>query len=270
MHMLHEYATPPLVVKYGGNAMPRDGLDPLLSEAAERHAAGQPIVIVHGGGPEIDRALAERGVAPRRVDGLRVTDAQTLAVTEAVLCATLNKRLVRTCRALGATAVGISGQDGGLLVARRMRTEAGADLGYVGEIVRTDPHLLRALLSAGFLPIVSPLAIAHGGEHAYNVNADSAAGAIAAALRARALIVVTNVARVLRDPDDPASGVDAFSAVEAERFARSDACRDSMKPKVRAAVAAVAGGAEAAYLCAAGPNAIAGALRGDATIVRAR
>lgn len=266
--MLHEYASPsPVVVKYGGNAMPAYGADPLLAEVVARHAGGEALVLVHGGGPDIDRALAERGIDCPRIDGLRVTGAAALAVTEAVLCATINKRLVRACRRLDAAAVGISGQDGGLLVARRALAAAGEDLGYVGTIARVDPQLLQTLLAAGFLPIVSPLAVCENGAHAYNVNADSAAGAIAGALRARAFVIVTNVARVLRDPDDASSGIDALSVGEAERFAESAACRDSMKPKLQAAAAAVAGGAQTAYLCAAGPNAIAGALRGNATII---
>lgn len=267
--MTHEYASPEvLVLKYGGNAMPSDGADPLLAEAVARHRSGEPLVLVHGGGPEIDRALRERNIPARRIDGLRVTDHATLAVTEAVLSATVNKRLVRACRALGAAAVGISGQDGGLLVARRATGAGGEDLGYVGTIVRVDPSLLWTLLRAGFLPIVSPLGLSEDGLQAYNVNADSAAGAIAAALHAYALVIVTNVARLLRDPDDPSSGIDALSIREAERFVRSAACRGSMKPKLHAASAAVAGGAGAAYLCASGPNAIAGALLGNATVVQ--
>ena len=281
MHMTHYYARAgqaPLVVKYGGNALAGDGApDPVLEEIADLHLAGEPVVLVHGGGPEIDRALDERGVASQRVDGLRVTDATTLAVTEAVLCATLNKRLVRALGALGVRAAGISGQDGALLVADRARSVRGADLGYVGTVARTDPHLVRTLLAAGFVPVVAPLALARDCAHAYNVNADLAAAAVAAALRARAFVIVTNVPRVLRDPDDPASGIDSLALDEARRFAQSDACRSSMKPKLEAAISAVAGnaagtvdrtqGAAAAYICAARPHAIAKAFAGEATRV---
>ena len=151
MHMTHDYATT-LVVKYGGNAMagPAGGPDPLLAEVAARWNGGQAVVLVHGGGPEIDAALAQRGVASERIDGQRVTDATTLEVTEAVLCGSLNKRLVRACTMLGLPAVGISGEDGGTLVARRAKGINGEDLGYVGEIACVEPKLIQTLLAQDF------------------------------------------------------------------------------------------------------------------------
>jgi acetylglutamate kinase len=260
-----------LVVKYGGAALDGAGAaDPLLAEIAALHERGEQIVLVHGGGPEIDRALERHGIATERIDGQRVTDAATLEVVEAVLCATLNKRLVRAALALGIHAVGMSGQDGPTLIARRLQSAGGSDLGFVGEIVECTPHVVRALLDAGCIPVIAPLAVSQDGKQAYNVNADLAAAAIAAALRARAFVVVTNVARVLRDPDDPASGIDRFTPDEARAFAVSDACRSSMKPKLDAAADAVAGGAIAAYICAARPETIASALAGDATVIGSR
>ena len=195
-----------------------------------------------------------------------MTGEATLQVTEAVLCGNVNKRIVRACQALGVNAAGISGQDGRTLVAQRATGEGGADLGYVGEIVAADPALVEALLKNGFLPVIAPLAIAPDGAHAYNVNADLAAAAVAAALRAQAFVLVTNVSRVLRDPDDPNSGVDRFTPGEALRFAESSACRSSMKPKLRAAAFAARDGA-VSYVCAAKPGAIAAALRRDATVI---
>jgi acetylglutamate kinase len=266
--MSHDYASP-LVVKYGGNAMGRPGeADPTLAEIAQLWSEGMPVAIVHGGGPEIDRALAERGIPTERIDGLRVTSPQTLDVTEAVLCATLNKRIVRACAALGLPAVGISGQDGALLVAEREAAHNGADLGYVGTIVACNPRVVETLLAARFLPVVAPLAVARDGAHAFNVNADSAAAALAAALRAFAFVAITNVPRIFRDPDDPASGIDALTLEEARIFAQGDACRSSMKPKLLAAVQAVAEGAAASYICDAKPGAIRAALGGNATVVR--
>jgi acetylglutamate kinase len=275
--MPHDYARPPTpalkatVVKYGGNAMAGsvDG-DPLLAEIAALWQAGARVVLVHGGGPEIDAALAARGVPTTRVDGLRVTDAVTLEITEAVLCGTINKRIVRALLALGIPAAGISGADGRTLIARRARSVNGGDLGYVGyvgDVAVVEPQLIHALLGAGFLPVVAPVAIAQNAEHAYNVNADLAAGAIAAALAAEAFVIVTNVARVLRDVDDPNSGIARFTPEEALDFSTTAACRSSMKPKLAAAAFAVRDGAAAAYICAAGTNAIARARAGDATIV---
>ena len=268
MHMTHEYAT--LVFKYGGNAMAwaASGVaDPLLAEVATLWQAGEAIVLVHGGGPEIDAALARRGIATARIAGQRVTDEATLEVTEAVLCGSINKRIVRELLALGVRAAGVSGQDAGTLIAQRALGENGEDLGFVGEIVAVDTRLIQTLLSAGYLPVIAPLALARGADHAYNVNADLAAGAIAAALRARAFVLVTNVPRVLRDLDDPASGIERLTPDEAASFARSNACRSSMKPKLLAAANAARDGAAASYICSAKPNAIASALRGDATIV---
>lgn len=273
MHMPHEYASlsdglgMTLVIKYGGNAMSGPGrYDPLLAEVAARWRAGDAVVLVHGGGPEIDNALARRGMTTMRIAGQRVTDEETLGVTEAVLCGSLNKRIVRACLSLGLPAAGVSGQDGGTLVARRALGPDGEDLGLVGEIVSVDALLLRTLLDAGFLPVVAPLALAQDASHAYNVNADLAAGAIAAALQADAFLLVTNVPRVLSDVDDPMSGIDRFTASEALQFAQSDACRSSMKPKLLAAASAARNGA-AAYICPATASPISSALAGNCTIV---
>lgn len=256
----------PWVVKYGGSALAAGG-DEVLAEIAALHRDGQGVVLVHGGGPEIDAALRQRGIVTERVGGHRVTDAATLETVEAVLCGTINKRLVRALLALGASAVGMSGQDGATLIAERMRGEGGADLGYVGQIVDCDATLVRGLLDARSLPVVAPLAISRDGTHAYNVNADLAAAAIASALKASAFVLVTNVPRVLRNPDDPSSGIDRMTLAQARDFAASEACRSSMKPKVLAAVSALEGGVARAYICSASPSTIASALAGDATVV---
>jgi acetylglutamate kinase len=266
MHMEHNYASP-IVVKYGGNALV-EGRDPLLESVAALHNKGSAVVLVHGGGPEIDRWLAERNVPTRRVDGLRVTDEETLEVTEAVLCATINKRLVRACAALGAKAVGISGEDGATLVAQRAHGSNGEDLGYVGEVTSSDPTLINLLLAANYLPIVAPLAIASDNAHAFNINADLAAAALAGALRSQAFVMITNVTRVRRDPSDPASGIDRMTLDEARAFIETPACEGGMLPKMQAAIAAVEVGARASYICE--PRPIADILAGNATIIEAR
>ncbi len=285
----------PLVVKYGGAALAlachgergssachperrREApeskdegppSDPVLAEIAELWRAGTQIVLVHGGGPEIDRALEARGIATERIAGQRVTDAATLEVAEAVLCGTINKRLVRAFLALGIPAAGISGEDASLLVADRLHS-SGASLGFVGDVIACNPQLLEALLRSRILPVVAPLAVARDALHAYNVNADLAAAAIASGVKAEAFVLVTNVARVLRDPDDPASGIDRMTPEEARAFAATDACRSSMKPKVIAAANAAQAGVEAAYISGAGPGAIAAARGGDATVISER
>jgi acetylglutamate kinase len=272
--MTHNYATP-IVIKYGGNAfvIPSvgseatvvEGPDLVLADAVKLHLSGTPVVLLHGGGPEIDRWLADRSVATHRVDGLRVTDEASLEVTEAVLCATINKRLVRACAMLGAKAVGISGEDGATLVATRATGSHGEDLGYVGDVTSSDPSLINLLLAANYLPIVAPLAVAEDSTHAYNVNADFAAAALAGALHAHAFVMITNVSRVRRDPNDPASGIDRLSLDEARAFVETPACEGGMQPKMQAAIAAVEAGAQASYICA--PQRIAGILAGNATII---
>jgi acetylglutamate kinase len=239
----------------------------LLSEIADLRAAGHAVILVHGGGPEIDEALSARGLVTERVDGLRVTDERALEVAEAVLCATANKRLVRACLKHGIKAFGLSGQDGGLITVRRKLSPTGQNLGFVGEVVAVDPTPLLTLLAAGYLPIVSPIAVDEGARHAYNVNADTVAGAIAAAVKADAYIALTNVDRVLSDPSDPASAIDRLTVNDARRFAASDACASGMKPKMLAAIDAVCGGALRAYICGVKPRAIANALAGNATVI---
>lgn len=251
MQNMNKHASP-LVVKYGGNALAGAyAADPALLQIAALHRSGQGVVLVHGGGPEIDSWLARLDVPTRRIDGLRVTDAQTLDVTEAALCATVNKRLVRACTALGIRCAGVSGEDAALLTARKQQHPSG-DLGFVGAISECDPSLLHTLLDAGYLPIVAPLAISHDHQHALNVNADTAAAAIAGALHASSTVFLTNVAQVRRHPHDPASGIASMTLCEASRFRDSDACTGGMRPKLEAAIAAVEYGSDSAVIAHAG------------------
>lgn len=256
-----------IVLKYGGNAMGRQADESLLDEIGALRSAGHQLVLVHGGGPEIDQALARQGIETERIDGLRVTGADALEVAEAVLCATANKRLVRACLQRGIPAVGLSGQDGGILRARRAASPSGGDLGFVGEIESVNAGPLLVLLGGGYLPVLSPLAVDASAESAYNVNADTAAGAVAAALEADAYVALTNVDRVLADPSDPGSALSHLTLQAATAFAESPACAGGMKPKMLAAINAVAQGARRAYICAAKPGAIAAALNGNATVI---
>lgn len=257
----------PLTVKYGGNAMSAQADTEILDDIAALRDAGHSIVLVHGGGPEIDEALHARGLSTRRVDGLRVTDAPALGVVEAVLCATANKRIVRACLQRGIPAVGLSGQDGGTIRVRRARSPRGADLGFVGEVVSVDTAAVVALLRAGFVPVVAPICIDERLEHAYNVNADTVAGALAAALQSSAYVSLTSVTRVLRNPQDTSSAIDRMTVNEALIFAQSAACTDGMKPKILAAAHAVRDGARRAYIRGAGRHPITGAMAGDATVI---
>jgi len=244
-----------------------DTPDPLLDDVANRVATGDRVVVVHGGGPQIDAALAARGLAPPRIGGLRVTDAATLDVTESVLCGAVNKALVRALLRRGARAVGISGQDGRTFVGRLAMPVAGVSLGYVGEIDIVDPALVRTLLAAGFVPVVAPLAVAAEAAHALNVNADTAAGALAGAIGADVYVVVTNVERVRRDVDDPASGIADLSVHEASMLLADGTFDGGMRPKMQSALDALARGARSAVICGNGPGALERGLRGEGTTV---
>jgi acetylglutamate kinase len=255
-----------LVVKYGGNAMGGSPeLDPVLADCAAFAAAGGSLVLVHGGGPQIDAALRLRGVDSVRVAGLRVTDPVTLEVTEQVLCGSVNKALVRLLLTHGVRAVGLSGQDGGSVRARLQRGPHGEDLGFVGMVSAVDPGPLQALLHAGFTPVVAPVALDESGAGALNVNADETAGAIAGALRADAYIAVTNVDRVRRAVDRPETAIDRIDRVDAQAYINDGTFDGGIRPKILSAVEALGGGAKRALICGAKPNAISLALDGDAT-----
>ncbi len=255
-----------IVLKYGGNAMAAPGsADPVLDEVARLAAAGEGVVLVHGGGPQIDAELRAKGIEEPRVAGLRVTGRPARDVVEYVLCGSVNKALVRALSARGARAVGISGEDGGLLAARRVAPIGDVDLGYVGTIAAVDPAALVALLDAGFVAVVAPLALDVDGVDPLNCNADTAAGAIAAALRADAYVVLTDVPGVRRDLHDPGSVIARLSTAEADALLADGTFSGGMIPKMEAAVAAVRGGARRAVVAGTGEGAIAAALRGAGT-----
>lgn len=253
-----------IVIKYGGNAMADLAADPVLADCADLHRGGQRVVLVHGGGPQIDAALRSRGIPEERVDGLRVTSLAALEIVESVLCATVNKELVRALGALRGRPAGISGEDGGLLWARQLDQRLGA----VGEVVEVRPAVVTALLEAGFLPVIAPLALDRDDPAGrLNVNADTAAGAIAGALEAQSYVVVTDVEGVRRDLADPDSTVHRLRAAEAEAWLEDGTLSGGMRPKMRAALDALKRGAKRALISGAGPRAVSRALEGAGTEV---
>jgi acetylglutamate kinase len=251
-----------IVVKYGGNAMADPAADPVLANCAALQKSGQRIVLVHGGGPQIDAALRARAIPEERIEGLRVTSLAALEIVEHVLCATVNKELVRALSILGTPAVGISGEDAGLLWARKFDPRLGA----VGEVAEVRPHVVRALLGGGFLPVIAPLALDRDDPAGrLNVNADTAAGAIAGALQADAYVVVTDVEGVRRDLADPGSTVARLSADQAKAWLDDGTLSGGMRPKMRGALDALGRGARRAFISGAGERAIERALDGFGT-----
>jgi acetylglutamate kinase len=251
------------VIKYGGNAMSGgDASDPVLDAVAGVVAGGARIVLVHGGGPAIDAALAERGLQGERIGGLRSTSAEALNVVESVLTGTINKALVRALLRRGVRAVGVSGEDGGLLRAAFIGPREGRSLGFVGETGAVDPAVLHALLDAGFVPVVAPLALSDDGQTALNVNADTAAGLIAAALRADVYVAVTNVERVRERLDDPSTDISSISSTDARAKINDGTFDGGMRPKMESVLTALAGGAKRGVICGAAPGSLEAALAG--------
>jgi acetylglutamate kinase len=244
-----------LLVKYGGNAMTDLEADPVLADCVSLINEDHRVVLVHGGGPAIDAALKERGIVEKRLED----------VVEAVLCATVNKALVRALCALGVAAVGLSGEDNQTLVARPAAPVNGESLGFVGEVERVNAMLVESLLDHRFVPVVAPLGVAADGSTAYNINGDTAAGALAGALRADAFIAITDVSRIRRNLDDPKTEVARLSIAEVDEWKAAGVIAGGMLPKVNAAVEALRRGAKRAIVAGAGTGAVRAALAGAGT-----
>jgi len=224
------------LLKVGGAELQPGQAIEAFSQALAAHWPNGALVVVHGGGPDIASLQARLGLEPRFVEGLRVTDEASLEVAEMVLSGMVNKRLVAALVQQGLPAVGLSGVDGGLLRAVKLRHSAG-DLGRVGEIVATKTGILDDLMDRGYVPIVSPISLGQDGRP-FNVNADHAALAIAQALGAGEAVFCSNVPGVL----DEGALLPHLSADEVEPLIASGVISGGMIPKVRSAVAAIAGG----------------------------
>ena len=231
------------VVKYGGSAM----VDATLQESFVRDLVllkyvGIHVVVVHGGGPQIDATLRELGIQPKKVEGLRVTDERTMEVVEMVLAGRINKSIVSLFNLHGGRAVGLSGIDDSLLLAQKVapvQTKSGpVDIGRVGEIREVRPEALRALIGNGFIPVIAPLGV-DGEGHSLNINADTAAGEIAAALKAEKFLLMTDTAGVC---DREGKLIQSLSAADIDRLRASEVITGGMIPKVECALAALSGG----------------------------
>ena len=220
------------LLKIGGNELS----DPeFLSNLAQTVAAlDEPVVIVHGGGRAIADMQARLGLPTHKVDGLRVTDAESLAVTQMVLSGQTNKLIVVALLVAGVQAAGISGVDGGLLRCVKKQHPL-ADLGFVGQIVQVHPKIVQTLTAQGIVPVISPVSLGLEGQ-VYNVNADEAAGALATALGARVLNFISNVPGVLDQDNQP---IAQLTTAQTERLIQRGIISDGMVPKVRAALSVV-------------------------------
>jgi acetylglutamate kinase len=233
-----------IVVKFGGNAM----VDPALAQTFADdivllQAVGLQVVVVHGGGPQIGDLMARLGKEPEFRDGLRVTDAETLDIARMVLVGKINREIVSAVNAHGPLAVGISGEDAGLILAGARDP----DLGFVGDVHGVNPQIIERLLAEKLIPIVSTIGADATGQ-SYNINADTVAGAIASALGAEKVIYLTDVTGLLRDVDNPESLISRVDAKELRRLIDDGTLTGGMIPKVRACVEALDGGVRSAHL----------------------
>ncbi len=251
---MQRYAGQIFVIKYGGHAMgdPEAARD-FAEDVVLLKAVGINPIVVHGGGPQIGAMLKKLGVESAFVDGLRVTDAETAKVAEMVLSGAINKELVSWIAQAGGKAVGISGKDGGFVIAEKVQRttrdpesniESAVDLGFVGEPKHVDRTILDTLSASGMIPVIAPIGVGVDG-HTYNINADTMAGAVAAAVGAARLFLLTDVAGVL---DKDGNLLNDLDANQIDQLRADGTVTGGMIPKLETCIAAVAGGAEAAVI----------------------
>jgi acetylglutamate kinase len=243
---IQRFAGKTVVVKYGGSAMSDPALRAeVMKDLVLMQAVNVRPVLIHGGGPEIDRLMERVGLKPKKVDGMRVTDAETMELVEMALGA-LNKDLVAHIQAAGGKAVGLSGKDGGLFAAEKIEAN-GKDLGFVGRVSKVNPSVLATLTDAGYVPVISSIAVGEGGQ-TFNVNADLAAGTLAASLKAEKLVMMTDVEGVLSNYPDPKSLVSRMTPDEAKGMIKSGGADSGMIPKLQACLEALEGGSRSAHI----------------------
>ena len=229
-----------IVVKYGGNAMINEQLkEQVMEDIALLWLIGVKVVMVHGGGPEINEVMDKFGKKPEFVDGLRVTDKETVEIVQMVLAGKVNKSLVTLLQMKGGHAVGLSGIDGGLIEAQ-MKNEK---LGYVGKITKIRPQPINDLLEKNYIPVISTVASDRHGN-VYNINGDTAAAYIAGALGAERLLMMTDIAGILRDKDDPSSLIHRLTINEARALYDEGVISGGMIPKVDCCIEAINKGVE--------------------------
>ena len=248
-----KYDQKTIVVKYGGNAMTGTGTDDFSQDIVLMKQTGIDPVVVHGGGPQIGAMLKRLNINSTFIDGLRVTDEAAVEVVEMVLSGSINKHLVTAINAAGGRAIGLSGKDGNLVVARKLamtRTDpaTGAkeavDMGFVGEPDKINPEVLHAIMKSETIPVIAPIGVGPKGE-TYNINADTVSGAVASALNAERLILLTDVEGVL---DQDKKVIPRLTVREARALIADGTISGGMIPKIQTAIDAVEGGVNAAVI----------------------
>jgi acetylglutamate kinase len=242
---IQRFAGRRVVVKYGGAAMVRQDLrEAVFRDLALLACVGVQVVVVHGGGPEINEWLGRLQIQPQFRNGLRVTTPETMDVVEMVLVGRVNKQIVNGIHQVGGRAVGICGSDGGLVLAR---TYGDGSNGLVGDVAAVNPAVLLPLLENGYIPVISSVAANAEGQ-AHNINADTVAGELAAALQAEKLILLTDTPGILRDRDDPGSLIRQVTLAGARELIEGGIVAGGMTPKTECCIRAIAQGVAAAHI----------------------
>ncbi|MBO6000574.1 MAG: acetylglutamate kinase [Spirochaetales bacterium] len=235
---IKRYVGKTVVVKYGGNAMINPDLkQQVMDDIVLLWLIGVKVVLVHGGGPEITSMMDKLGKKPTFVDGLRVTDKETVDIVQMVLAGKVNKTLVTMLEKRGGKAIGLCGMDGNLIQAK-MKDEK---FGYVGEVTKINIAAVTDILEKGYIPVISTLGCDAEGN-AYNINADTAAAHIAGALEAERFILMTDIAGILKDKDDPSTLIPEISLAETDKLFASGVISAGMIPKVQCCVTAIKAG----------------------------
>ena len=241
---IQEYNGKIVVIKYGGNAMINEGLkDSVVHDIVLLQLIGVKVVLVHGGGPEITEMLAKIGKQTEFIDGLRVTDKETVEITQMVLAGKINKSLVNLIECCGGKSVGLSGIDGHMIQAK-VKNEK---LGFVGEITKVNPQPILDVLEKGYIPVVSTVGCDEEGN-VYNINADTAAAKIAGALKAESLITLTDICGILEDKDDPETLIPHITVEQTKDLIARGIISDGMIPKVECCTNAIKEGVKKVFI----------------------
>lgn len=238
-----------VVIKYGGNAMINEELkNTVIRDIVLMNCVGIRVVVVHGGGPEINEFLNKIGKKSEFINGLRVTDEETMDVVQMVLSGKVNKDLVSLIHKNGGKAVGLCGIDAGLLKAEKLTLEDGTDIGYVGKVVEVNDEIINTCLNAGYIPVISTLAQGKEDGKAYNINADLAAAEISVKLNAEKFILITDVPGVLTDPKDETTLIRQLKVEDIQGLIDNKVISGGMIPKVDCCIEAAKGGVKRTHI----------------------
>ena len=234
-----------IVIKYGGSVMEKDILrKAVFRDIALLASVGVRPIIVHGGGPEINNWLIKLKIKPKFESGLRVTDEKTMEIVEMVLMGRVNKQIVRGINETGAISIGLSGLDGNLIQARKLKSSTH---GFVGDISKVNSNILDPLIDKGYIPVISSIGSTNNGI-SLNINADYVAGEIAAAINAEKLILLTDTPGILKDLNNPKSLIRNINLKEARKYIEENIISDGMKPKTECCIRAIAQGVKATHI----------------------